>query len=69
MESDNKNEEYDQAKQLQKQFDEKVLDRFIDQCETLINNGTNLREYSSSYKLDYDMEEQYQSMKKILAEA
>ena len=69
MESDNKNEGYDQAKQLQQLFDEKVLDRFIDQCEKLIKNGTNLREYSSFYKLDYDMEEQYQSMKKVLAEA
>ena len=69
MESDNKAEEYDQAKKLQQLFDEKVLDRFIDQCESLIKNGVNLQEYSSFYKLDYNMEEQYHSMKKVLAEA
>ena len=67
-EAEIKNRE-EQAKRLQKNFNEKVLDLFIEECEQLMSEGIKLKEFSEYYKLEYDMEEQYHSMKKVLTEA
>ena len=59
----------ERAQQLQKLFDEKTLDLFVKECEQLRQEGVDLKQMSSAHKLDYDMEEQYHSMKRVMAES
>lgn len=57
------------AQLLEKLFNEKILDFFVSECERLLESGIDLRDFGAFHKLPFDLDVQYKSMKRVVAES
>lgn len=57
------------AQHIEKLFNEKVLDLFLSECERLLESGIELKDFGAFHKLPFDLDVQYKSMKRVVAES